>query len=246
MLPHVIGFRETGYERIGMLPRFRDLTLRPRFSVIALTALAGLAVPVTASAAVLSGSPTQALVNEARASSQTDGYRDFVLRYQLQQASAATLNVSNHAVASTAQCHDCNADAVAFQVVVASKQDLVTLNASNTADASSADCIRCSSLAGAYQIIYASDQPQLSRYQIQGLNHVRSELTALQFTGLNGAQLQARTDAIAKDAVSVLADGPNPIPVVTPAINDSSRPAELTQDSGPYIDLFIKVKHPGN
>src|SRR6266702_2639609 len=120
MSPHVVGFRETGYERIGMLPRFRDLTLRPRFSVIALTALVGLAVPVTASAAVLSGSPTQALV---------------------------------------------------------------TLNAGNTADASSSDCIRCSSLAGAYQIIYASDQPRLSRYQIQGLNHVRSELIALQFTG---------------------------------------------------------------
>jgi hypothetical protein len=220
--------------------------LRPRFSVVALTALASLAIPVTASAAALSGPPAQTVANDAQASSQTNGHTDFVLRYQLQQASAVTLNVSNHAVASTAQCHDCHADAIAFQVVVASKQNLITLDAANQADATSSACTRCSSLAGAYQIIYASDQPQLSRYQIQGLNHVRSELIALQFTGLNGAQLQARTDAIANDAVAVLDNGPNPIPVITPAINDSSRPAELTTNSGPFIDLFVKVKHPGS
>jgi hypothetical protein len=232
-----------------MTPSFRDLTVRPRFGVVALIALASLAIPAipaAASAAVLAGSPTQTLVNEAQASSRTNGHRDYVLRYQFRRASAATLDVSNHAVASTAQCHDCHADAVAFQVVVASKKDLVTLNAGNQADASSSVCTRCSSLAGAYQIIYASDQPKLSLYQVQGLNHVRSELIALQFTGLSGAQLQARTDAIANDAVSVLASGPNPIPFVTPAINGSSRPAELTGGSEPYIDLFVKVVHPGS
>ncbi len=229
-----------------MLPTIKDLTLRPRFGVVALTALASLAIPVTASAAAPSGPPAQTLVNEATASAQTSGHTDFVLRFRLQQASAGTLNVSNHAVASTAQCDDCHADAIAFQVVVASKQNLVTLNADNAADASSSACTRCSSLAGAYQIIYASDQPHLSRYQLQRLNHVRSELIVLRFTGLSGAQLQARTDAIANEAVSVLDNGPNQVPVITPAINDSSRPAELTTNSGPFIDLFVKVRHLGS
>ena len=228
-----------------MLTKIRDLTLRPRFSVVVLTALASLAIPVAASAAALPGPQTQTLVNEARASSQTDGHTAFVLRYRFQRASAVTLNVSNHAVASTTQCHDCNADAIAFQVVVTSKQNLVTLNADNEADGLSSACTRCSSLAGAYQIIYASDQPRLSRYQIQGLNHVRSELIVMQFSRLGAAQLQARVDAIANEAVSVLDNGPNPIPVITPAINDSSRPAELTTNSGPFIDMFVKVERPG-
>ncbi len=84
------------------------------------------------------------------------------------------------------------------------------------------------------------------RQQIQGLNHhVHSELIALQFTGLTGTKLQARTDAIAKEAVSILDNGPNPIPVITPAINNSDSPSELTEDDGPFIDLLIKSQHQG-
>ena len=69
-----------------------------------------------------------------------------------------------------------------------------------------------STLAAAYQIIYAADQPGLSRYQIQSLNHVHS---------------------------------PNPIPVITPAINNSGDPAQLTENSGPFIDLLVKSQHQG-
>ena len=67
----------------------------------------------------------------------------------------------------------------------------------------------------------------------------------MQFTGLTGAKLQARTDAIAQEAVGVLNNGPNPIPVITPAINNSSDPAQLTEDSGPFIDLLVKSQHQG-
>ena len=100
-------------------------------------------------------------------------------------------------------------------------------------------------MAGAYQIIYAASQPGLSRYQIQELNHVHSELIVLQFTGLTGSKLQARTDAIANEAVGVLGNGPSPILVVTPSINDSGSAAQLTQNNGPFIDLLAKSQHRG-
>jgi hypothetical protein len=74
---------------------------------------------------------------------------------------------------------------------------------------------------------------------------VHSELITLQFTGLTGAKLQARTDAIAQEAVGILNNGPNPIPVITPAINNTGDPAQFTENSGPFIDLLVKSQHQG-
>ena len=234
-----------------MRTRINALILRPRSWVVALTAFAALAVPASASAsaavAVASFPQTRTITNQATASTQRNGHTDWVLKYQLQrQASAATLNVSNHATATASQCRNCTADGIAFQVVVASMKNLVTLNADNEANALSSNCVRCNSFAGAYQVIYASNQPRLSLYQIRGLNRVRSELIALRFTGLQGDALQANLDAIADDAVSALDNDPNPIPVITPAVGNSPSPAALTRNSGPYIDLFVKVRHPGS
>src|SRR2546421_7851372 len=224
-----------------MLPRIKDLIFRPRSSVVALGAVAALSFPVTASAAPA----TVTFNNLATASSQTNGRNVFVLKYQAEETAASTLNAKNQAQASASHCKNCAASGIAFQVIFVSKQGPLTLNADNHASATSSLCVNCSTLAAAYQIIYAANQPRLSRYQIQGLNHVHSELITLQFTGLTGAKLQARTDAIAQEAVGVLNNGPNPIPVITPAINNSGDPAQLTENSGPFIDLLIKSQHQG-
>ena len=167
------------------------------------------------------------------------------LKYQAEETAASTLNAKNQAQASASHCKNCAASGIAFQVIFVSKQGPLTLNADNQASATSSLCVNCSTLAAAYQIIYAANQPGLSRYQIQGLNHVHSELITLQFTGLTGAKLQARTDAIAQEAVGILNNGPNPIPVITSAINNSGDPAQLTENSGPFIDLLVKSQHQG-
>jgi hypothetical protein len=227
-----------------MLLRIRDLILRPRSGAVALGAVAVLSFPVAASAAPATATYT----NSATAASQTNGRNVFILKYQAEETAASTLNAKNQALASTTQCRNCDASGVAFQVIFVSKGNALTINADNEANATSTSCVNCQVLAAAYQIIYAADQPGLSRYQVQGLNHVHSELIALQFTGLTGAKLQARTDAIAQEAVGVLNDGPNPIPVVTPAINKSGTvaPSQLTENNGPFIDLMIKSQHQGS
>lgn len=155
----------------------------------ALTALATLAVPAVASADTPAAPPaapvTQAIANQASASSQRNGHTDWVLKYQFKQVpSAATLNVTNNATATATTCRHCAADGIAFQVVVVtSAQNLATLNATNQANAVSSNCVRCSTFAGAYQIVYASNR-KLVPWQIQSLNAVRFNLMVLRFTGL--------------------------------------------------------------
>ena len=224
-----------------MLSRIRDLILRPRSGVVALGAVAALSFPAAASAAPA----TVTFNNSATASSQANDRNVFILKYQAEETAATTLNVKNQALASASHCENCAASGIAFQVIFVSKQGPLTLNADNQASATSTLCVNCSTLAAAYQIIYAANQPGLSRYQIQGLNHVHSELITLQFTGLTGASLQARTDAIAQEAVGILNNGPNPIPVITPAINNSGDPAQLTENNGPFIDLLVRSQHQG-
>jgi hypothetical protein len=225
-----------------MFSRIKDLILRPRSGVVALGAVAALSFPVVASAAPA----TVTYNNSASASAQRDGRNVFVLKYQSEQTAASTLNANNQAVASASNCHNCDASGIAFQVIFVSKSSALTINANNQANATSTSCVKCQTLAAAYQIIYAADQPRLSRYQLQGLEHVHTELILLQFTGLTGAGLRARTDSIANEAVGILNNGPNPIPIVTPAVNNNSdRAAQFTQNNEPFIDLLVKSQHQG-
>jgi len=71
-------------------------------------------------------------------------------------------------------------------------------------------------------------------------------LTGLRFENLNSTQLKNRLDEYSDDATSILNNGPNPIPVLTPAATNTSNPAALTKNNGPFIDKFVKVMHPGS
>jgi hypothetical protein len=110
----------------------------------------------------------------------------------------------------------------------------------------SSNCVSCSTFAGAYQIVYASDTGKLTQWQTRALGLLQIQLTGLRLENLSSTQLQNKLDGFADDAVSILNNGPNPIPVLTPAAPDSQSPAALTKNNGPFIDLFAKVKHPGS
>jgi len=235
--------------------------LRLRYGVVALAIFATLAVPGTASAGVSTSplaSPQPATyVNLARTTSLRNFYHAFTLRFQLKQGSPSVLNANNSAVALTANCHDCGAVAIAFQVVFVTDQDLTAINANNNADATSYACVRCTNTAEAYQIIVATDeQGRLTDQQERGLAQVRAELEALQQPGLDPDQIQSQSDALANQAVSILdnpaygvsdqgapAGGPAvAASTFSPAINASALPAALTESTQPLVDLYIDVK----
>ena len=71
-------------------------------------------------------------------------------------------------------------------------------------------------------------------------------MTGLRFENLSSSQLQNRLNEYSDDAVSILNDSPNPIPVFTPGVGNTPNPAALTRNNGPFVDRFIKVMHPGS
>jgi hypothetical protein len=230
-----------------MRHRFNALMLRPRSGVVALTALAALAAPAVPAFAT-TGTPAaplaQTITNQANASEQANGRTDWVLKYQAQESSAATLNVNNTATA-TATCQRCAADGIAFQVVVTSTQNLVTLNANNQANAVSSNCVACSTFAAAYQIVYANSTGKFTQYQSRALGLLQIQLSGLRLENLSASQLQNKLDEYSDDAISILNNGPNPIPIYTPGVGNTPNPAALTRNNGPFIDKFVMVRHPG-
>ena len=246
-----------------MYQKMRPGPLRLGYGAVALALAisAPLAVPGTASAGVstspLASPPPATYVNLARATSLRNFYHAFTLRFQLQQGSPAVLNANNSAVALTANCHDCGALAIAFQVVFVTDQNLTAINANNNADATSYACVRCTNTAEAYQIIVATDeQTRPTNQQERGLAQVRTELEALQQPGLDSDQIQSQSDALANQAVSILdnpaygvSDQGAPAgglaagaSTFSPAINASAPPAALTEPAQPVVDLYIDVK----
>jgi hypothetical protein len=220
---------------------------------MALTIPITLSISGTASAAVGDAAqlsaPAPAYVNQAQAGSQTDGWTDYDVEWQLEQTTAAVVNAENSAVASTSYCHDCGAIAIGFQVLVVSKQDLTSITAHNTATATSYSCVRCNNLAGAYQIVVATNSPeQLTLGQALGLAEIQSKLETIQRDGLSADRSQQLADGLANEAVAVLGGGsgagPNRNgPDLTPAANNSNRPADLTENSGPVVNLYVKYQY---
>jgi hypothetical protein len=232
------------YEGMTMLYKMRNGALRSRRGVVALAIFVALAIPVTASASTLAAT----YVNLANATSFRNGRADFTLKFQLGQSSASTVNAINRAVALTSTCHDCGSAAIAFQVLAITKANLATLNADNSADATSFACIRCSTLAEAYQIIIASDStPLLTAEQRRGLAQVQAELEALRKYGLDTDQIQTRSDELANQAVSILENGADPAPMLSPAANGpaANGSAPLADISQPIVEVFRSVKTSG-
>jgi putative peptide zinc metalloprotease protein len=242
-----------------MLPKMiMNGASRLRYGVVPLAIFAPLAVPGTAAAGVSPGPQPATYVNSANATSEHSYFHAFDERDQVDQGAPTVLTATNEAVALTANCKDCGALAIAFQVVFVSDQNLTATNATNNADATSYGCTNCTNIAEAYQIIVATDeQTQLTFQQQLGLLLVRAKLEGLrlQWPSLDATQIEDESDALANQAVSIV-DNPaytvwgQTAPsgglaresTVTPAINAAAQPAELTESTQPIVDLYIDVK----
>jgi hypothetical protein len=210
---------------------------RLRYGVVALTIPVMLAMPVAASAAVLgtaSATSQVTYVNLAKATSLHNWQTDYSVKFQLRESSASIINADNSAVALTSGCHDCGAIAIGFQVVFAPAQSLTALNVDNTANATSYSCVRCSTLAEAYQLVDISNSQQHLTYdQVAGLEQVHFELEALQYSGLSTDQIQSKVAELANQALTILQNSAGAAPAgsapsISPAINGSALPAQLT------------------
>jgi hypothetical protein len=235
-----------------MLSKIKAGTLR--WSVAALAVMVPLAIPAAASAATFQGpgysipfSPwnpgSQTYANAARAGTIQSSHTEFTVEFQLDQSFAPRLNASNSAYAGTVNCHDCDADAIAFQIVYVSKANLVALNASNTTNEQSFLCLRCNELAEAYQFIVATGSPTpLSTSQVKELDAIGTQLEALRTSNLSDTAIENDTDALATQVNTILADPPSPVPLVTPATNNSGQPSQFTNTNQNIVDLFRSIK----
>jgi hypothetical protein len=237
-----------------MLSKIKAGTLR--WSVAALAVMVPLAIPAAASAATFQGpysgysipfSPwnhgARTYDNVAQADSMQNGHTDFTVKFQLDQSFAPRLNASNSANVVTLACSDCDADAIAFQIVYVSKSKLTALNASNTTNEQSLLCIRCNELAEAYQFIVATGSPTpLSMSQVQQLDGIRSQLEALRTSNLSDTVTEQTTDALATQVNTILGNPPSPVPLVTPATSNSGQLSKFTGTNQNIVDMFRSIK----
>jgi hypothetical protein len=237
-----------------MLSKIKAGTLR--WSVAALAVMVPLAIPAAASAATFQGPPpgysipfspwnhgARTYDNVAQASSMQNGHTAFTVKFQLDQSFAPRLNASNSANVVTLACSDCDANAIAFQIVYVSKSKLTALNASNTTNEQSFLCIKCNELAEAYQFIVATGSPTpLSTSQVQQLEGIRSQLEALPSSNLSDTQIENETDALATQVNTILGNPPSPVPLVTPATSNSGQPSKFTSTNQNIVDMFRSIK----
>ena len=241
---------------MAVLSRIKAGALRSRWGVVALAVAVPLAIPAVASAATFQGPPSgysipfspwnpggQTYVNVAQADSMQNWHTDFTVKFQLDQSFAPRLNASNSANAGTVACHDCDADAIAFQIVYVAKSNLTALDASNTTNEQSFLCARCDELAEAYQFIVANGSPApLTNLQVQQLYAIRSQLEALRNSHLSDTQIENETDSLASQVNAILADPPSAGPLMTPAISSSVQPSQFTGTNRNIVDLFRSIK----
>jgi hypothetical protein len=239
-----------------MLSRIKAGALPSRWGVVALAVAVPLAIPAVASAATFHGPPSgysipfspwnpggETYVNVAQADTIQNWHTDFTVKFQLDQSFAPRLNASNSANAGIFSCHDCDADAIAFQIVYVAKSDLTALDASNNTNEQSFLCARCAELAEAYQFIVANGSPTpLSESQVQQLYAIRSQLEALRNSHLSDTQIETETDSLASQVSAILADPPSAGPLVTPAINSPVQPSQFTGTNRNIVDLFRSIK----
>ncbi len=249
---------------------------RLRWGVVALTALVPFTLPAAASAAQgptatgesiqyvnvtvnpPAGAQTSTYDNSVYAASATSWHSPFKFTYKLRNSNAPIIAADNYAQAGVSSCSHCSATAIAFQVVLVSKQTLARLTAVDAALGTTDDCRTCNSLAEAFQIVYATDDAsQLSLGVTYASNETAAKLRALQNSGLSTAQIQSRSTTLVQNLIGFLQAASRGSAETlgsqntyggsemgwTPAINGADQHTALTSNTQPIIDLMSEIQH---
>ncbi|MGH3219835.1 MAG: hypothetical protein ACRDPY_14200 [Streptosporangiaceae bacterium] len=237
--------------------------LRSGALTLALAAFVPLAVPAAASASVGPGfalgfpepgsfvihTGPGPIVNQVNADSAVSQANVFKVRFQLGVSPGPVVDAVNRSVALTSECSNCNATAIAFQIVTTTEQDLTSLAAINVASATNYECTgTCDAEADAYQLVVATDTPQalpfsglLNWLQLGALYNVQAQFDALPQSGLDLAQIQAKCEDLVNQAVAILQlatyqpSGPTFSPAVQPGAGTN---VALTQSDRPVLKLY--------
>jgi putative peptide zinc metalloprotease protein len=180
--------------------------------------------------------------NTAIAVNTKDGSSLFKFSFRISRVMGDTVDSGNAAVAY-ASCTDCQTTAVAIQFVLL-MSDTTTATPENLALAINENCTLCDTLASAYQFILSGDGPvHLTPEGMQQLEEIRRQLMALKDSGLSGAELQERIDALATEAYEVLSTslveaGPPPTaePGAEPEASTSTSTTDTTEQSTTTTD----------
>jgi len=140
----------------------------------------GAAALLTVLACALPAGGAQASTGEnlAQATIEQDGGRAFDFAWDVSSQRGGVVDQANKAHAA-ARCTDCEATAIAFQIVIASKAN--TVAPTNEAVALNLECTRCEVVAEARQFVRVVDAPvRLTGAGRAELKEVRRELRALE------------------------------------------------------------------
>jgi len=140
----------------------------------------GAAALLTVLACALPAGGAQASTGEnlAQATIEQDGGRAFDFAWDVSSQRGGVVDQANKAHAA-ARCTDCEATAIAFQIVIASKAN--TVAPTNEAVALNLECTRCEVVAEARQFVRVVDAPvRLTGTGRAELKQVRRELRALE------------------------------------------------------------------
>jgi hypothetical protein len=166
--------------------------MRRLAAVIAVT----LALVGGAATAAVAGGPDNVVVSDA--TTDATGAATFVAHQSMVVESTGTdeLDSANVARATSHDCTGCQAIAVAFQAVLATRRPHVVAPR-NLAVAENLNCNACASLAFAFQYVVTTDGPErLSPQGMQRLAALRQEVADDLATDLTPQDLNARLDDI--------------------------------------------------
>jgi hypothetical protein len=191
-----------------------------------------------------SGTQSAEYDNSAYATSALNRLAPFKFDFRLAATSAPLVSANNYAEADVSSCGHCGATAIAFQVVLVSKQTLADLSANDSAQATTENCTTCNSLAEAFQVVYATDKWSVVRWEVQSAAaQVAFQLRMLQYSGLSTDQVQARSTWLINNFISWLQGNSEDSTGWTPAINGANQTVELTGTTQPYIGLLSTIQH---
>jgi hypothetical protein len=249
-----------------MLPKLRGVAWRLRWGAVALAIIVPLTFPAAASASGPSATAeatqyiyatvnppggTQAAEydNSAYATSAYNWQRPFKFDFKLRVSNASLVTAKNYAEADASSCSRCGAVAIAFQVVLVSKQTLAKLTADDSALATADNCASCNTLAEAFQIVYATNQASAMSWVVgQRCEEVAFELRMLQYSGLSTNQIASRSTDLINQLISWLqsdSDAANSagVPELVPAVNGANQLGALTSDNQPLVHLSSEIQH---
>jgi putative peptide zinc metalloprotease protein len=166
--------------------------------------------------------------NTAVAVNTKDGTAVFKLAFKITRVTGEVVDNTNAAVAF-ASCTDCQAIAVAFQIVLVTS-DPAVVTPVNLALAVNYECTSCIAFASAYQWVLGTGGPvRFSQEGMMRLTAIRKRLHDLRKADLTLEQLLAELEAIRADIADILTT--ELIPAGKPSGDEGAEPATTTTEA---------------